>query len=229
MRKLVGPVVAAVVAVLAVGGFALAQGKLSSSPVASSGNSAGASAGGSSQPTAPGAPPAGAKHGWHLGKAFIVCPMIGATPSSSAPSPTPSASYPLPHRGHCGCGPLATDSQGPEDFACVFKGGPWGFGLGWVANNVAHADAIVRVNGAWQTFAFDQGTIGATSSASLTIDRLDGAVVTVALSPQTRFRGLPQDQLAQGERVAVVSQGGTAVYVFARAPKPEASTTTTAA
>jgi hypothetical protein len=76
-----------------------------------------------------------------------------------------------------------------------------------------HADvSVIRADGTSDAFAVDRGQVTASSTTSLTLLRLDGQSVTLAVNQSTRIRG----QIQTGRRVLVFSRAGTAFRVLAR-------------
>lgn len=74
--------------------------------------------------------------------------------------------------------------------------------------------------GAWQTVTFDRGTVGeATDGTTIVLDRRDGQKVTLALSADTRYRGIAgASAIQKGKPATVVSKGGKATLVVQRDP-----------
>jgi hypothetical protein len=72
---------------------------------------------------------------------------------------------------------------------------------------------ILRGDGTTVSRTLDRGQVTATSTTSLSVKRADGQTVTFAVNGSTRVLG----KLAVGGRAVVVSDGGTALRVLARA------------
>ena len=87
-----------------------------------------------------------------------------------------------------------------------------------------HTTVEVRYHHGWRTLEFDRGTITSVSGTpstggTLTLVRPDGVTVQTKLAPSTHFRGTAPANLAKGERVHIKETGGTALYVWAHAPR----------
>ena len=79
---------------------------------------------------------------------------------------------------------------------------------------VVHLEvSILRADGTSVSRTLDRGQVTATSTTSLSVKRADGQTVTFAVNGSTRVLG----KLAVGGRAVVVSDGGTALRVLARA------------
>jgi hypothetical protein len=80
----------------------------------------------------------------------------------------------------------------------------------------AHADvSLIRADGTTDAFAVDRGKVTVSSATSLTLQRLDGKTVTVALNAGTLARGM----VAVGRPVLVFSRNGIAFRVAAPGPR----------
>ncbi|MDA8392997.1 MAG: hypothetical protein M0Z87_09425 [Actinomycetota bacterium] len=87
-----------------------------------------------------------------------------------------------------------------------------------------HATVEVRYHHGWRTLEFDHGKITAvsgtpTTGGTLTLVRPDGVTVQTKLSPSTHFAGTAPANLTAGERVRIKETGGTALSVWAHAPR----------
>jgi hypothetical protein len=101
--------------------------------------------------------------------------------------------------------------RGPKDG----KGRP---GLGKLAN-ATHGELVVpKDGGGFETVAFDRGAITAVEAGSLTLKRADGPSVTVKLVDTTTFQGRAKSaaDLKAGDEADVLSAGGVARLVHAR-------------
>lgn len=84
---------------------------------------------------------------------------------------------------------------------------------------LTHGSIITRVNGAYVTYTVDAGKVAAISTSAITLTRLDGRQVTLAITSSTVWGGrhaAPKDPgKALGRRIVVFSQGGTAIQIGA--------------
>jgi len=94
--------------------------------------------------------------------------------------------------------------------------------------HTVHAQLIVGTKHGYETVILDRGTLESVSATSITLKRPDGPMVTEAIGSKTRFRGLPEAQLAKGDRVIAAQINGTAVVIGALPPKPDAGGTSSA-
>jgi hypothetical protein len=79
---------------------------------------------------------------------------------------------------------------------------------------VVHADiSSIRADGSTDKVSLDRGQVTASSTSSLTVKREDGKSVTFSIDAKTRTRG----KLAVGGKALVLSRGGVAVRILARA------------
>lgn len=85
----------------------------------------------------------------------------------------------------------------------------------------AHAELVVPKKGAegqWETIQVDRGKVTAASADSLSVQRPDGPTVTLKVVAATKVRGAAKAaDLAVGREVVVVSAGGEARAIVARA------------
>jgi hypothetical protein len=74
---------------------------------------------------------------------------------------------------------------------------------------------VKNKDGSWVTVTFDRGTVTAASASSITLQRPDGQSVTIALTADTRYRGISSaDQIATGKAAIVASDSnGNALLV----------------
>lgn len=238
MRRIIAPLLVGFLAVLGVAGYALAGGgsqsvslvssSQTSSPQSSGPNNALAipcplvNNGTSNQTTEPSLP----RHvrGW-----VYRCCGVWAKPGVSKSSGAPKIL-----RRCCGVEDPTNNSNGVPGLLCRAKEHRrFLFGLLHAfANKVAHLQAIVDIKGSWTTINVDNGTVGAVSSSSITVNRLDGVQVSDNLTSSTKYLGIKPGKIAVGDRVIVASENGNALYLLTRAPKsvngnPTSSTTTT--
>lgn len=79
---------------------------------------------------------------------------------------------------------------------------------------VVHADVTrTSARGVTRELTLDRGAVTASSATSISLQRTDGQNVTLAVAPSTKVRGAP----TVGAKVLVLSRGGTALLVRARA------------
>jgi hypothetical protein len=79
-----------------------------------------------------------------------------------------------------------------------------------------HADVKgIKADKSTFSFSFDRGDVTAASATSVTIKRADGGTATKTISADTKVRG----KLAVGGKAAIISEGGAAKLILARAPK----------
>jgi hypothetical protein len=77
-----------------------------------------------------------------------------------------------------------------------------------------YATVEVRRKGHWVTYVLNRGKVTAVSSGDITLKRPDGATVTIALAPTTKYRGVSgESALKTGRRANVLSTNGTALRV----------------
>jgi len=85
----------------------------------------------------------------------------------------------------------------------------------------AHAELLVPKKGAegqWETVVLDRGKVTAVSADSIAVQRPDGPTVTLKVVPATKVRGATAvTDLAVGREVVIVSAGGEARSIVARA------------
>jgi hypothetical protein len=84
-----------------------------------------------------------------------------------------------------------------------------------------HGDLVVPAEGgAFEKVTFDRGKVSQSSDPGrIVIDRPDGQQVTLALTPETRYRGIEgADQLRKGQNAVVTSRDGKALTVAQRDP-----------
>ncbi|HEX2849596.1 MAG TPA: hypothetical protein VHN98_03550 [Acidimicrobiales bacterium] len=81
-----------------------------------------------------------------------------------------------------------------------------------------HAELVVKAkDGSFQTIDIDKGTLSNVNGDVLKVDRPDGKQVTVKVDSATRYRGISgAGALRTGDKIVVVSKGGTAVVVGQR-------------
>ncbi|MDQ3569375.1 MAG: hypothetical protein M3396_01880 [Actinomycetota bacterium] len=103
-----------------------------------------------------------------------------------------------------------------------FKAGKAGKGAwGGPLRRAVHGDLVVGgADGRFEKLVFDRGTLNQASDATkIVIDRPDGQQVTLALTDQTRYRGVQgANQLRKGEPAVVTSRDGKALTVAQRDP-----------
>lgn len=96
--------------------------------------------------------------------------------------------------------------------------GPAGFGpLG----RAVHGTVVVpNPAGGWHEVAFDRGEVDeATDGSKIVLDRPDGQTVTIALTDDTKYRGVADaSALVEGRPALVVSQDGKALQVVQKDP-----------
>lgn len=99
------------------------------------------------------------------------------------------------------------------------RGGP-SWGLGALSKAVHGTLVVPGEGGTWQTVTFDRGTVDAASGGSkIVLDRPDGEKVTLALTADTRYRGIAGPAAVQeGKAALVVSKDGKATLVVQRDP-----------
>jgi hypothetical protein len=89
-----------------------------------------------------------------------------------------------------------------------------------LAARIIHGTVIVNDNGSWVSYTLDVGTVTAASSSSITLLRIDGSSVTLAVDAGTRWGAqgkTPKDpSRLVGRRVAILSQNGAAAHVGVR-------------
>lgn len=100
-----------------------------------------------------------------------------------------------------------------------------------ILRRAVHVDAVLRgKDHTFHTWQLDRGLFTSLSTsanpARITITRADHVTVTAAVTATTKFRGIPESQLASGDRVLVVQRDGAARTVMSRAPAPAKGTTT---
>lgn len=82
---------------------------------------------------------------------------------------------------------------------------------------VVHGSIITQVSGAYVTYTVDAGQVTAASTSSLTLKRLDGQQVTLAITAKTVWgdrHAAPKDpSKLVGRRIVVFSQAGTAMQI----------------
>jgi hypothetical protein len=87
----------------------------------------------------------------------------------------------------------------------------------WLVRHTVHANLIVDTSQGYKVLDIDRGTLRSDSSTSISIVRPDGPTVTARISSSTRFPGLPESQLSQGDKVVLAQgSGGNALVVWAR-------------
>jgi len=89
----------------------------------------------------------------------------------------------------------------------------------WLARHTVHATLNVHTAHDYKTLDIDRGRLTSDSSSSISIVRPDGPTVSAAITTSTRFPGLPESELAKGDRVVLVQTSGKAIVVWARLPK----------
>lgn len=92
------------------------------------------------------------------------------------------------------------------------------------------AQFVVRTKGGGhETFQYDRGVLRSVTSTSITITpaATPSGTISATITSTTRFKGLPESQLQPGDHVALLYQGGNAVVVGAKAPKPAGSSSST--
>lgn len=92
------------------------------------------------------------------------------------------------------------------------------------------AQFVVRTKGGGrETFQYDRGVLRSVTSTSITITpaATPSSTVSATITSSTRFKGLPESQLQPGDHVALLYQGGNAVVIGAKAPKPAGSSSST--
>lgn len=86
-----------------------------------------------------------------------------------------------------------------------------------LAQAITHGSIITQVNGAFVTYTIDVGQVTSASSSSITVKRVDGQQVTLAISSTTVWganHAAPKNPAKlQGRHVVIFSQGGTAVQI----------------
>jgi hypothetical protein len=92
-----------------------------------------------------------------------------------------------------------------------------------LARHTVHAQLIVKTKNGYETVIVNKGTLEKVSATSITLKRPDGPVITTYISSSTRFRGLPESELAAGDRVVTVQIGRTDILVGALPPKSSVS------
>ncbi len=88
-----------------------------------------------------------------------------------------------------------------------------------------HAELIVRTKTGFKTIDLDRGKVTAVSSSSISVTRPDGVVVTATINSSTKFRGLPQSQVVDGDRALVTQSSGIAISVRSRTAAVASPTT----
>lgn len=101
-----------------------------------------------------------------------------------------------------------------------------------ILRRAVHVDAVLRgKDRTFHTWQLDRGLFSSLSTsaapARITITRADHVTVTAAVTATTKFRGIPENQLASGDRVLIVQRDGTARTVVSRAPAPAKGAATT--
>jgi hypothetical protein len=81
-----------------------------------------------------------------------------------------------------------------------------------------HIEAVVRTKSGYETVDVDRGTVASISPTSITITRPDGPQVSANITPTTKFRGVQQSQIQDGQTVRVVQTGGNALQIAERPP-----------
>lgn len=97
-------------------------------------------------------------------------------------------------------------------------------------HHTMEAQFVVRTKGGGrETFEYDRGVLRSVTSTSITITpaATPNSTVSATITSSTRFKGLPESQLQPGDHVALLYQGGNAVVVGAKAPKPAGSSSST--
>jgi hypothetical protein len=94
--------------------------------------------------------------------------------------------------------------------------------LTWLARHTVHANLIVDTAHGYKTVDIDRGALTTATSTGISIVRPDGPTVSATITSSTKFRGIPESQLANGDRVVLVQSHGDALVVWAA---PPASTT----
>lgn len=80
-----------------------------------------------------------------------------------------------------------------------------------------HADLVVKAGEGFRNLTFDRGEVTAVSDTSITLHRPDGVDVTVALTANTRYRGVDGPGAIETGKPAVVLAGdGSALVVGQR-------------
>ena len=105
-------------------------------------------------------------------------------------------------------------------------------GDGWLAlfRRADHGTLEVKNKaGQWVTYTFDKGKVTAVSASSITLARPDGQSVTIAITAETKFRGVSSAaDVTVGRAAIVVSDNGHALWVAQRdlrkTPKTSATT-----
>ena len=87
-----------------------------------------------------------------------------------------------------------------------------------IARRSVHADLVVKdKDGTYVTITVDRGTVTAASATSITLDRPDGKQVTLAVTTDTKVRGVASVAALQtGKAAVVVSRSGTATQIGQR-------------
>jgi len=84
-------------------------------------------------------------------------------------------------------------------------------------DGLTHGTVITSANGAYVTYTVDAGQVSAISTTSVTLTRLDGQTVTLAISPSTVWgkqgKAPKNPSKLQGRNVIVFSQNGTATQL----------------
>lgn len=106
--------------------------------------------------------------------------------------------------------------------ACLGRAGiePRPGGPGKLRRRSVHGEHIVKGrDGTFRTVQVDRGTVGpATTATRIVVVRRDGVTVTLALTAETRYRGIDgAAAIRQGEPAQVISEGGTALGVRQKA------------
>lgn len=95
-----------------------------------------------------------------------------------------------------------------------------------------HVEAVLRgPHNTFHTWQLDRGLFASVSTSSapakITITRPDHVSVTATVTAATRFRGIPEGQLASGDRILVLQRDGVARTVVGRPPAPAKASTAT--
>jgi hypothetical protein len=87
-----------------------------------------------------------------------------------------------------------------------------------IARRSVHADLVVKdKDGTYVTITIDRGTVTAASATSITLDRPDGKQVTLAVTTDTKVRGVASVAALQtGKAAVVLSRSGTATQIGQR-------------
>jgi hypothetical protein len=132
-----------------------------------------------------------------------------------------------PAAGPAGATTWSAPSPASTALALSGSAGQRGGWLPTLLRRAEHAEVILRTKTGFRTIYLDRGTVSSISPSSISLMRPDGVVVGAAIDSSTKFRGLPQSEVAVGDKALVIQSSGTAISVRSRTATSSSSTTST--